>query len=510
MRIPTETDTDSYGITGTGSESGMFGSKTSPAIERLAKYRINPELLQRARDREAEERDIRVLDAYNRFESGLQEMLTAPGKGVMLREAGAAQSAVFEVNDYFSEQGGRLRDELPDDQSRKLFMDILASRRRTAVDAVARHQSREYCKWKDATAAQTIDSILKAVNICPDAASLTHGEQLLEGAVTRLYRGSNPKLLTARLNEARQAMYAGALESIAAGDPITAVIVLEGWKDRMDEKEYALLYDRFEPMARNQSLKMEFNTLREFEGELLKAELDDIADEKMRDELAEMILADRVCRRQQQEKTETERINSAGRELFQRYLNERLSMEDIVDSGLPEEQRSQWRLIFCRNDSGEDRALLNTVEAIVDGRLTEEHHIYAAMAEGLGKIDVLLLTTLFRLKDNPEAKLLVNGLRELGRACDLASGNEQDHAASIRDFLNRIVSMINKGDRFSITAIRNDVIDDHFATVHTGNRKETTPGEGSDQEPEETPAPVNDQGTEDPDSTQEESEDEKA
>ncbi|GKT14608.1 hypothetical protein ADUPG1_004047, partial [Aduncisulcus paluster] len=74
-------------------------------------------------------------------------------------------------------------------------MDILESRRRTAVDAVARHQSQEYQNWKEATAAATIDSVLKAVNLSPDAASLKHWERLLEGAILRLYRGNNPELL---------------------------------------------------------------------------------------------------------------------------------------------------------------------------------------------------------------------------------------------------------------------------------------------------------------------------
>ncbi|GKT30279.1 hypothetical protein ADUPG1_001462, partial [Aduncisulcus paluster] len=87
---------------GTEAEEGI-----SPELEKLSvSENIEPELLQRARDREEEERDLRVLDAYNRFESGLQEILANPESGLMELRAGDAQSAVFEVNDYFTEEGG--------------------------------------------------------------------------------------------------------------------------------------------------------------------------------------------------------------------------------------------------------------------------------------------------------------------------------------------------------------------------------------------------------------------
>ncbi|CCO23102.1 hypothetical protein [Maridesulfovibrio hydrothermalis] len=450
------------------SPDGLFaGDKTksiSPDLENLTrKEGLDADILQRAHDREEEERDLRVLDAYNRFEAGLQDILTTPETGLMQRQAGAAQSAVFEVNDYFTEAGGRLRDELPDDECRERFMDILASRRKTAINAVARHQSQEYQNWKDRTAGETIDSVLKAVNICPDAASLMHGEKLLEGAMLRLYRGSNPELLELRLVSAKQAMYAGALETIGLKDPVTALIVAESWKEQLGMHNYELLREKYAPSARNQSLKMEFKTLRNLTDEEVQAELADIADQDMREELADMLLADRMRKRTLEERNEEERLNAINRHLFKRFTSGTLTVEEILDSGLSSGQRATWRIIFSRKgELAQDNALLSVVDAITAKEIVEEHQIYAAVTEGLGEMDAFMLAGLFRLKDNPEARLMVNGLCEISEANESISGDEEGHAAAVRDFMNRIASRINKGESFSITKVRNDVIKDHF------------------------------------------------
>lgn len=440
------------------------------------------EVLERARARADEERDLRVLDAYNRFEDGLQKILTAPETGVMQKRAGAAQAAVTEVNDYFSSEGSRLCDELPDDECRERFMDILSSRRRTAINAVARHQTREYQKWKDSTAARTIDSILKVVSISPDAASLLHGEQLLEGTILRLYRSSAPEVLSKKLSSAKQALYNGALEAIAASDPVTAVIVLDGWRDHIDDGSYENLKERFEPRARNQSIIMEFQSLKNLDGEMLKAELEDIDDPDMRDELAEMVVAERVRSRMLERSNEIDRINTSSRVLFQSFLKGTLSAEQIVDSELPTELKARWRVIFSSAGEGEDISLLQVVQGIVDGDLVEEFQIYAALADGLGKIDASLLAGLFELKDNPEAKLMINGLQELAEVSSESGAEEDDLAASIRDFLNRVVAKIGKGEMFSITALRNEVIDDHFGTRQV--RKSVERGLKADPETE--------------------------
>ncbi|WP_432738661.1 hypothetical protein [Maridesulfovibrio sp. FT414] len=495
------------------SGSGLFaqnmGQMPSPELEYLSRNgNTDPDMIKRAMEREDEERDLRVLDAYNRFEAGLQEILTGKDSGVMVREGGAAQSAVFEVSDYFNEQGSRLRDELPDEKCRERFMDILSSRRRTAINAVARFQSQEYQKWKDSTAALTIDSILKAVNISPDAASLMHGEQLLEGTIMRLYRSSNPELLTVKLNNARQAMYSGALESIAAKDPVTAVIVLESWKDHLGDDIYLQLRERFAPLARNQSLKMEFMSLRDLEGEILKAELEDINDEQMREELAEMIIADRMLKKVTEERAEKERINSISRELFQLYNQGQLSAEDIVDSGLSPDERSRWRMIFSSDGTGDDQTLLRVVQEVADGSIQEEHQIYRAIAEGLGKLDVLLLATLFSLKDNPEAKLMINGLQEISEVSAEYGGDEQDHAAAIRDFLNRIVALVGKGEPFRITAVRNEVIKDHFGTQKSNVRDSKTASATEGTDPANPVAEIADHYTPGPDVQENSEEDE--
>ncbi len=439
----------------------------------ISRNGVEPEVFDRASVREDEERDLRVLDAYNRFEDGLQKILSTPEVGVMQRKGGEAQSAVFEVSDYFSKEGGRLCDELPDNECRERFMDILASRRRTAVNAVARYQSQEFQKWKDSTVAQTIDSILKAVSVSPDAALLMHGEQLLEGTILRLYRSSNPEILIAKLSSAKQAMYAGALESIAANDPVTAMIVLEGWKEQIGRDDYEILGERFEPLARNQSLKMEFNSLKDLDGEMLRAELEDIEDPEMREELAQMVAAERRRSRFLEERSEIDRINMSCRQLFQSHLNSGLSAEKIVDSGLPAELRSRWRLIFGNEGDGDDSSLLQVVQDIVQENIKEEFQIYAALANGLGKVDASLLAALFELKDNPEAKLMVNALEELAETSEECAADPADLAASIRDFLNRVVSKVGKGELFSITSLRNEVIDDHFGTRRIKVRDKT-------------------------------------
>ncbi|WP_203544793.1 hypothetical protein [Desulfovibrio sp. JC010] len=449
-------------------EDGLFGSERepsmSPQMESLRSLeKVEPELLQRARDREEEERDLRVLDAYNSFEAGLQEILANPEYGVMQLRAGDAQSAVFEVNDYFTEEGGSLRDELPDDECRTRFMDILESRRRTAIDTVARHQSQEYQNWKESTAAATIDSVLKAVNLSPDAASLMHGEALLEGAIMRLYRGSNPELLQLRLITAKQAMYAGALETIGGKDPVSALIMTDSWKEQLGEANYERLRGLFEPLARNQSMKQEFYFLRNMDDEQIEAELHDLKDDDMRRELAEMLIADRQLRERAERNAAEERINMACRVLFKRFVDGVLSSEDILDSGLDAEMRSLWMHIFsCKGEKGSEDVLIKVVEAVINDEISEEYQIYAAIVQGLAEADASLLAALFTFKDNPEARLMVNGLREIGERSTTASDDRRDHAAAIRDFLQRVAVMLSKGETFSVTKVRNEVIADHF------------------------------------------------
>lgn len=445
---------------------GLFGvekeSNISPNLEMLAGCDgVDSELFQRARDREDEERDLRVLDGYNRFEAGLQEILVNPESGLMELRAGDAQLAVFKVNDYFAEEGGRLRDSLPDDECRTRFMDILESRRKTAVEAVARHQSQEYQNWKERTAADTIDSVLKAVNLSPDAASLMHGEGLLEGAILRLYRGSNPELLQLRLITAKQAMYAGALETIGMKDPVTALIMCESWKEQLGEAYHEQLHDLFEPLARNQTMKQEFYFLRNMDEEQLEAELEDLKDEDMRRELSEMLAADAELRERLQQQTVEERVNMACRELFKKFVDGDLTVESILDSGLDGEMRSLWLLIFSRKgEKGSDEVLIKVVQGLINDEISAEFQIHGAIVDGLGEMDASMLASLFMLKENPESRLMVNGLSEI---CEPSvSGDQRDQAAAIRDFLNRVTVLVSKGESFSVTKIRNEVVADHF------------------------------------------------
>ncbi|WP_320006780.1 hypothetical protein [Maridesulfovibrio sp.] len=444
---------------GTAKESGL-----SPAMEQLTGLEgVDPDLLQRARDREEEERDLHVLDAYNRFELGLQAILRDPETGVMELRAGEAQAGVFVVNDFFAEEGGRLHDELPDDECRVLFMDILESRRKTAVKAVARHQSQEYQNWKERTAAQTIDSVLKAVNISPDASSLMHGEQLLEGAIMRLYRGSNPELLQLRLLSAKQAMYAGALETIGIKDPVSAFIMVESWKEQLGKMQYERLHDILEPLARNQHMKQEFNSLRYMEGEQIDAELADLRDDEMRRELSEMLEADRRFREKTERNFRAERMNIMCRELFKKFLEGQLTAGDILDTGLDPEIRSQWLLIAgSKGEKGSDEMLVSTVQGIIADEVTEEYQIYAAVVDGLCEDDASALAALFILKRSPEIRLMINSLREIGVRFRTYAGDLRDHAAAIRDFLQRVAAKAAKGEQFSITKVRNEVLDDHF------------------------------------------------
>ena len=395
----------------------------SPELKSLEKRKgVTNEIIQRAYDREDEERDLLVLDAYNRFESGLQELLNT----VMQREAGAAQSSVYEVKDYFMAEGDRIRDELPDDSCRELFMDILASRYKTAINAIAQHQSQQYQSWKERTASETIDSILEAVKISPDAATLKHGERLLEGAVLRLYRGSSKELLAMRLASAKETMYCGALETIGSRDPITALIVADGWREQLGSHNYEMLKEKLDPQARNQSIKMEFHSLRSLEGEELQVELDDVVDQNMRDELADMINADHLCRQQMDEKADKDRTNLIFRELFQRYTKGILTVEDIIDSGLSGPHRSMWRSILSNAANGnEDAALLDVVKSVVRVETTEEYQVYTALTEGLGKADASLLATLVNFKDHPEAKLIINGLQDISESVIADGGNEE-------------------------------------------------------------------------------------
>lgn len=470
---------------------GLFGTEMNPAIspelEKLSvREGVDPELLKRARDREEEERDLRVLDAYNRFESGLQEILADPESGLMELRAGDAQSAVFKVNDYFAEEGGRLRDELPDDECRSRFMDILESRRKTAVDAVARHQSQEYQNWKEMTAAQTIDSVLKTVNLCPDAASLRHGEQLLEGAILRLYRGTNTELLELRLITAKQAMYAGALEAIGMKDPISGLIMVDSWKEQLGEANYERLYEMLEPQARSQHMKLEFHSLRNMPDEQIGAELYDLKDADMRRELKEMIKADRELQERMLQRAEEERISVACRKLFAMFVQGDFSTESILDSGLDAEMRLIWLKIFSRKgERGSDGMLIKVVQGVLTDQISGEQQIYAAMVDGLGEADASMLAALFMLKDNPESRLMVNSLREICERWAGVSSDQRDQAAAIRDFLNRVAVLVSKGEPFSVTKIRNEVIADHFGkgvcTVgHEGHSPKTDEEEESE------------------------------
>ncbi len=454
---------------------GRSGS-VSPEVELLlSKKDIAPELIRRVHDRQDEERDLRVLDAYNSFEAGLQEILNSPKTGVMQQQAEAAQNATNEVNDYFSEEGGKLLDNLPDDEARSRLTALLNSRRKTAISLVAQHQSQEYQNWKDKTARDTIDSVLNSVNLSPDFATLAHGENLLEGAVLRLYRGSDPEVLNHRLSSAKQAMFAGAIESIGAKDPISALIVANSWQDRFSDEAYAQLVEKLKPLAWNQNLKQEYASLRGLSEEEIAANLEDIIDPAMQQELIEMLRADKLQQAAMAKKAEDENLSTLNRNLFQQYSGGNLTPEVITDSGLPVQFRQLWRRVIEREDKmGEDGPFIAAVDGITSHTITVEYQIYSLMAVGLGAGDASMLATLFSVRDNPQAKLIVNCLKDLAEANQRAGGEVEDYAAAIRDLLNRVMYLLQKGEVFSITAIRNEVRDDYFGNDQQFPKKPDT------------------------------------
>ncbi|OEU71255.1 MAG: hypothetical protein BA863_10850 [Desulfovibrio sp. S3730MH75] len=438
--------------------------KVSPEVELLlGNKEIAPELLKRAHDRQDEERDLRVLDAYNTFEIGLQEILNSPETGVMQRLEGAAQTATSEVNDYFAEEGGKLLDKLPDDEACERFMGILNSRRKTAINIVAQHQSQEYQNWKDKTARDTIDSVLRSVNMSPDRASLEHGERLLEGAVMRLYLGSDPAVLAQRLGSAKQAMFAGAIESIGANDPISALIVAASWKQLFSEEAYAQLVTKLNPFAWNQNLKQEFATLRSLGDEEVEENIKAITDPAMQEELREMLRADKIQQGAMAKKAEDDKLTGLNRALFQQYSEGKLNPEIITDSGLPLIFRQVWRGILERKDRvGGDGPFLTAVNGITSRQVVVEYQIYTMIAGGLGVTDAAMLVALFSMRDAPQAKLIMNSLRDIADAAKLAGSDTEDHGSAVRDLLHRVQYYLQKGEVFSITGIRNEVIDDYF------------------------------------------------
>ncbi|SMF32541.1 hypothetical protein [Desulfovibrio gilichinskyi] len=452
-------------------------SRVSPEVELLLSRKdIAPELIRRAHDRQDEERDLRVLEAYNSFETGLQEILNSPKTGVMQQQADAAQNATNEVNDYFSEEGGKLLDKLPDDEARSRLTALLNSRRKTAINLVAQHQSQEYQNWKDKTARDTIDSVLKSVNLSPDFATLAHGEHLLEGAVLRLYRGSDPEVLNHRLSSAKQAMFAGAIESIGSKDPISALIVASSWQDRFSEEAYAQLVEKLKPLAWNQNLKQEYASLRGLSDEEVAANIEDIVDPAMQQELVEMLRADKFQQEATAKKAKDARLSILNRNLFQQYSDGSLTPEVITDSGLPVQFRQLWRRVIEREDtSGEDGPFIAVVDGITSHTITAEYQIYSLMAVGLGAGDAAMLATLFGVRDNPQAKLIMNCLKDLAEANQQAGGEVEDYATAIRDLLNRILYLLQKGEVFSITAIRNEVSDDYFGKDQQLSRESDSP-----------------------------------
>ncbi len=83
---------------------------------------------------------------------------------------------------------------------------------------------------------------------------------------------------------------------------------------------------------------------------------------------------------------------------------------------------------------GTDDALAKIVQEMVEDAISEESQIYAAIPDGLGGADASMLITLFMLKDNPESRLMVNGLRDISERCENVCGDLRDRAAAIRDF----------------------------------------------------------------------------
>ncbi len=474
--------------------------KVSPEVELLlGNKEIAPELLKRAHDRQDEERDLRVLDAYNTFEIGLQEILNSPETGVMQRLEGAAQTATREVNDYFAEEGGKLLDQLPDDEACERLMGILNSRRKTAINIVAQHQSQEYQNWKDKTARDTIDSVLRSVNMSPDRASLEHGERLLEGAVMRLYLGSDPAVLRQRLGSAKQAMFAGAIEAIGANDPISALIVAASWKERFSEEAYAQLVTKLNPFAWNQNLKQEFAALRMLGDEEVEENIKAIVDPVMQEELRDMIRADKVQQAAMRKKAEDDKLNGLNRALFQQYSEGKLNPEIITDSGLPLLFRQVWRKILERKDRvGGDGPFLTAVNGITSRQIVVEYQIYTMIAAGLGVTDAAMLIGLFSMRDAPQAKLIMNSLRDIADAAKLAGSDTEDHGSAVRDLLHRVQYYLQKGEVFSITGIRNEVIDDYFDE----NKRASADGtecSGSDDADDDADSDMADDGNPDAD-----------
>jgi hypothetical protein len=84
------------------------------------------------------------------------------------------------------------------------------------------------------------------------------------------------------------------------------------------------------------------------------------------------------------------------------------------------------------------------------------------MAGGLGVSDAAMLVALFSMRDNPQAKLIMNSLRDIADAAKLAESDMEDYASAVRDLLHRVQYYLQKGEVFSITTIRNEVIDDYF------------------------------------------------
>lgn len=420
----------------------------------------------RAFQRGEEMRDLHVLEAYSALEEGLRNLLHSPDQGVLGLSDREAQGCTRRVAEYFDTEGEKILADLPDDECKERFADVMGSRRKVAMRTAARHESQEFFKWKERTAQRTVDEVIKSAAADPDPMFLEHGAQFIEGTINRLYRGDSVEVLKRRCLAAVQEMYRGALESIGGNNPLRALSLLEFWKVNFDEETYEELKDSFSPGALRQKVRYEYEDLRFMPPEEARKLIDEIKDEELHAELSAMVGSGMVLREAETAKAEKRELDEVCRQLFEKMEKSELTPDDVLYSALPQNERLLWLAALERSvRPSSDVLFLEMVEAITDGKVESVHEIFLACAGGLSTEKARSCEYLLGLRDRADWRALVNCLAMLAQACKGYDTKPDVSAAVCNDFLSRFKDLEQEGKKLEFGKIVREVIADHFAFV---------------------------------------------
>jgi hypothetical protein len=417
----------------------------------------------RAAERDDEIRDLHVLEAFAMLEQGLRELLHSPDTGVLSTRDRDAQGCTRRVSEFFDTEGGKILNDLPDEESMARFTDVMSSRRRIAMITAAKHESREFASWKDKTVMKTVEEVIASAAADPDTELLEYGTGVIEGTIRRLYRGESEDVLQSRYIAAVKEMYRGALESVSDSEPLRAVELLDKWKNIFGEELYEELNDSITPAALREKVRDEYADLRFMQPDKAQKIIDTLKDSDLHAELSAMVGTAITFEHAKAKQEENSKLELIYAELFQKLSQSQLTPDQILYSKLSKNERLLWLKILKRSLGEADNSVfVKQIELLSTDNINSSVEIYSACSEGLSARNAKICCWLFSIRDRADWMPVALSLQTLQRECLSHNCDTKATGEIYRDFLFRLKQLIKAGKTPDFILLVHKVLEEHL------------------------------------------------